>query len=408
MKKFEVPTPGLSRLPKYRQVYELLLSRIGSGEYPPGTRLPPETELPAQLGASLQTTRLALQELVRSGLLIRRRGDGTYVADQRDPPLLEGRSLRLGVLLSTEANHQLHHYSFNGQVCRGILSEWGAAETAPTWHARGKAKTTRAEIRQPRRGLMVEILGEPTDSAERCPPIEDVEQGRFDGLISVGIIEIQWLENVLALGLPMVIVDFPSAPFHTQADLVFADAVGGYVTAVQDLVARGAKRIHFVGQRKWLPSKTGESIRRWRKTRSQTRLDPDGLLRLNAYRQGLDIAGIAVRDEWIHFAQANERGQEELLDRFFSFTADERPDALVCQDLHSANILIQKCGVRGLSVLGAGACSEPTSGPALPILLDGEEMGRVAAELLLGRLQRPKRPFLNVGVRMTFYNNGAD
>ncbi len=402
MKKGEASLTGSTRIPKHRQVYELLLSRIGSGEYPPGTRLPPETELPAQIGASLQTTRWALQELVRSGLLIRRRGDGTYVADQRDPPLIEGRSLRLGLLLPVEADHKNHYYSFYGHVCRGILAEWGAAEVALSWHSRGKSGATWSEVRQPKRGLIVEVLGEPRGTAERHPPLEDVLRGRFDGFISVGVIEVPFLEKVIELGVPTVIVDFPNAPFHAKADLVFADAVGGYINAVQNLVAQGAKRIHYLGHRKWMPSKSGESVKRWRKTRSQTRLDPDGLLRLNAYRQGLDLEGIALRDDWIHFVQFNERHFDELADRLAAMDEANRPDALVSQDVSSANVMIQKCAARGLTMLGTGACSGPVTGPALPIVLDGEEMGRVGAELLLGRLQRPRRPFLSVGVRMTF------
>lgn len=391
-----------SRLPKHRQVYEVLLEHISSGRYPPGTRLPPETELPGQLGASLQTTRQALQELVRNGLLVRRRGDGTYVADLRDPPLIDGRTLRIGILLPTEVCHRTIFYTFEGAVSQGILRQWGAADTPYAQKPKAKHGSTRSEWAQPKRGLMIDCLGEPIETAERHPSLEDVRAGRYDALISIGVIEAGWIGELLELGLPTVIVDFPNAPFHTRADLVFADAYGGYQSAIQYLIAQGLRRIHYVGARKWVPSKPGESVKKWARTRSQMRLDPDCLLRLNAYRQGMDVTGLGAQDDWVHFCLANERGQEELVDSLMAMEIEHRPEALVCQDVGMANAMIERCGRRGLHLLGVGASSLPHPGPSLGITLDGEEMGRVAAELVLARLERPKRPYLNVGVRMAF------
>lgn len=390
------------RLPKHRQVYEFLLNQINSGRYPAGSRLPPETELPSQVGASLQTTRLALQELVRNGLLIRRRGDGTYVADQKEPPLIDGRTLRVGLLLPRDINHRNHYYSFDGEICRGILNQWGLGELPYRQKTRSKMGSTCCEWPQPKRGLFVECLGESNETAERRPSLEDVKAGRYDALIIIGIIEVGWIKEVLDLNLPTVIVDFPNAPFRSQADIVFGDAYDGYEAAIAHLVRMGLRRIHYVGSKKWLPSQPGESVQEWALTRSQTRLDPDCLLRLSAYRQGMDAMGIGVRDTWLHLTQTGERYVLDLADKLATLPPDEQPEALVCQDAGLANFMVKNCGARGLQILGVGASSKPQPGPALNVLLDGEEMGRVAAELALARLMRPHRPFLNVGVRMTF------
>lgn len=49
----------------------------------PGDRLPPESKLAEQFGTSVLTVREALRSLAQSGLLERRQGSGTYVADRR-------------------------------------------------------------------------------------------------------------------------------------------------------------------------------------------------------------------------------------------------------------------------------------------------------------------------------------
>lgn len=71
--------------PIYLQIAENLLEQIESGALNPGQRLPPERELSKTLGVNRMTLRQALRLLQTRGLLIRRQGDGTYVA----PPKIE-------------------------------------------------------------------------------------------------------------------------------------------------------------------------------------------------------------------------------------------------------------------------------------------------------------------------------
>lgn len=67
----------------YVQIADSLLDRIESGRLLPGDRLPPERELSEGLGVNRLTLRRALQVLESQGLLIRRQGSGTYVADPK-------------------------------------------------------------------------------------------------------------------------------------------------------------------------------------------------------------------------------------------------------------------------------------------------------------------------------------
>lgn len=67
----------------YYQIKQQVRHSIESGELPPGTPLPSERELCELYGVSRPTVRQAMQELLNEGLLERRRGVGTYVAQPR-------------------------------------------------------------------------------------------------------------------------------------------------------------------------------------------------------------------------------------------------------------------------------------------------------------------------------------
>jgi GntR family transcriptional repressor for pyruvate dehydrogenase complex len=68
------------------RIRELILS----GELPPGSRLPPEQQLAAELGLSRNLMREAVKALVLARVLEIRRGDGTYVTSLEPAVLLEG------------------------------------------------------------------------------------------------------------------------------------------------------------------------------------------------------------------------------------------------------------------------------------------------------------------------------
>lgn len=68
-----------SPLPLYHQLAEDLLSQIQRGELGAGHKLPSEHALAARYGVGRPTVRQATDELIRRGLLVRKRGSGTYV-----------------------------------------------------------------------------------------------------------------------------------------------------------------------------------------------------------------------------------------------------------------------------------------------------------------------------------------
>jgi len=79
----EYLSAGISGLPKYVQLREALRSAIKDGNWGPGAQLPPEAELARAVPFSLGTVQKALKALVEEGVVVRRQGHGTFVAEER-------------------------------------------------------------------------------------------------------------------------------------------------------------------------------------------------------------------------------------------------------------------------------------------------------------------------------------
>jgi DNA-binding GntR family transcriptional regulator len=66
--------------PKYLVLYNEILRAIEAGQWPPGTRLPTEAAFATSVPASLGTIQRALRLLSDRGIIVRRHGNGTFVA----------------------------------------------------------------------------------------------------------------------------------------------------------------------------------------------------------------------------------------------------------------------------------------------------------------------------------------
>ncbi len=74
---------GLDMAPhKYQEICDNILSRIESGELPPGTRLPGVRALGEQFGCNYHTVRHAFETLAEQGFVELKRGSGTFVTER--------------------------------------------------------------------------------------------------------------------------------------------------------------------------------------------------------------------------------------------------------------------------------------------------------------------------------------
>lgn len=70
-------------LPVYLQIEDEIAQRIEDGDLPPGARVPTERDLAESLAVSRMTVRAALTRLQQRGLIVRRQGSGTFVAQPK-------------------------------------------------------------------------------------------------------------------------------------------------------------------------------------------------------------------------------------------------------------------------------------------------------------------------------------
>src|SRR4051794_5894871 len=71
----------MATVPAHKRIRDDLAAEIESGALSARDRLPGESDLAARYGVTRMTVRQALSNLVAEGLLVRRRGVGTFVAD---------------------------------------------------------------------------------------------------------------------------------------------------------------------------------------------------------------------------------------------------------------------------------------------------------------------------------------
>lgn len=390
---------------KHKSIQNIIKQRILNGTYPRGMRLPADSEFYKEFNVNRHTVIRALTELSRQGLIIRKHGSGTYIADALNKPLIKGRTLRLGIFWHDWVTEHGLSNSMSGSITRTVLKEWGIGSVSPDFKTQGQRSPTHAVWSQPERGISVECIGVSSNSSTRHPPLDSICNTNWDGIMTVSIIEEEWLEKVLNLGIPTVLVDFPRATFDKYADQVYFDSHAGYNKAVHYFAKEGYKRIHFVGREMWVPAPSEDmSPSEWKKYKQgKGRAEPDSLLRLSSFRHAMDELRVSVPDTWIHFEKLMDpKSQKSLQDHLLGLPAKERPQAVVCHQAEDAEILIDAFHAQGIKLEGAGASSEPYTGAAIPIYANPQELGIAAADLLISRIKKPDRPFLNVGIRMNF------
>lgn len=118
-----------SRVPLYQQVKDALRREVAGGSIDPGERFITQREICERYGVSMITAVRALNDLAAEGVLVRRRGVGTFVAEQARaalpgvPPQEPGRPT---VACIVDGLHGLHG-SHLAQILVGVESACAAA-----------------------------------------------------------------------------------------------------------------------------------------------------------------------------------------------------------------------------------------------------------------------------------------
>ncbi|HEX3786079.1 MAG TPA: GntR family transcriptional regulator [Pseudonocardiaceae bacterium] len=84
---------GDAALPLYQQVKRELLAAIAAGDYAPGRPFVTQREICERFNVSQATAVRALTDLAHEGYVVRRRGQGTFVADRQPTPATPDRTI---------------------------------------------------------------------------------------------------------------------------------------------------------------------------------------------------------------------------------------------------------------------------------------------------------------------------
>ncbi|MFE6485392.1 LacI family DNA-binding transcriptional regulator [Streptomyces sp. NPDC057757] len=342
-----------SRDLKFRQLAADLRQRLVQGIWPADSRLPTEKELAHSSGTSVSTVRRAVDELVAEGLVVRRQGSGTFVVPPSAPA--PGRAL-VGVMVPDTA-------FYFPKVLQGIEETLSAA------------------------GARLLLACSGYDQARETGDLRDMLDAGVDGLLVVPTLNgaepaADVLARLAALPVPTVLMERRTASLTDTNTTVCTHHEAGAHDAVRHLAALGHHRIGLV-LRDFSPT-TGPVA--------------DG------FHQAISELG-AVSTE---FRAARQEWSPAAADRCLAALREAGATAAVCFGDRQAALLLTAARRAGIAVPGDLALvayddeiADLADLPLTAVAPPKEQLGRIAARLLLRRLEDPAEPDVRILLRPT-------
>ena len=210
---------------KYRAIFEVLKDEILGGKYAKTRKLPSESQLMRRFGGSRVTVIHALQELCAKGLIVRRKGIGSFLtANARN----YGRALGLIIPISRG--------EIFPPICREVTrlaQEDGYAILLADFMTAPPARRVAAAKRIVEDFVARDVLG--------------VVFHLTDGVPEAARINEAALKVLDAAQIPVVLTDSDCVPFprHSRYDVVGADDMDAGYRLTRHLLERGARRLVF-------------------------------------------------------------------------------------------------------------------------------------------------------------------
>ena len=337
---------------KYRKIFEHLRREIRDGRYPRGVPLPSEESLVRKYKVSRITAVRAMDELVRCGLVYRRRGSGTFATKSADME-----AGRLGLIMPSLAFGEVFP-----RICQGLmrcaqgdgytllLGDISAA--TPAKRAVEAAKVARAFVNQRVAGVVLQPL-----AFLKTP---DRVTREIIALFERAEIPVVLIDRNISMGTDPI-----------RHDFVGIDNFSAGCALGEHVVAQGAKRVRF-------------------------------LMRPNCATVISDrLAGAAFavgRHGGEGFAVVAEPDDVAAIGPLFR--GRSRPDAFICESDYVAAVLRNTLDRLGLSVpkdvMLAGfddvRCAVTTVPPLTTVRQPCEDIALIAYRTLRERMRDPSLP----------------
>lgn len=379
---------------KWEIVRDQLKESIMKGELILGERLPSQKKLAEAFHVNHLTVIRAINSLTKEALVSSKKGSGTYVSYQKKD--VETQQLHIGVL-TYQVVSQSNLLTFSGALIKGVLDEMNLLQSNPDFEPKIKCDSSIAQWQSNDSRIKITLLGESNSKNNRHPSIQSIKKLKLDGVISMEISNSEWLEEVLKLNIPTVIVDYPNATFYDQADEVLFDTAIAYKKAIQILNAKKCKRIYFLGCRIGAPLPSDKELKGKVKfdLRQKTLYkDADSVVRENAYRQMMTELNFKIQKSNIHYEWDSIEHCQAYADSLTRLPKDKRPDAILCHNYSQYSYVKSVFQEKGLPLFGGGASHIPISDPeSITLLSHPKRLGKTACQKLLKRIQAPKSYF---------------
>ena len=342
-----------SSAPKYRKVYEDLLSAIRTGAFQTGDRLPSEAELGKHYGTSRITVAKAVNELQQKGLVSRRPGSGTRVIA---PTVSSGRVF--GLLIPDLGRTEIFE-----PICHGMMQSPLSKPHSLLWgHSMGEAAQQEKEAEH----LCHQYLTQKV-SGVFFAPLEFTHEK--------DVVNNRIVSAFHRAGIQVVLLDRCYAPYpmRSKYDLVGIDNRRAGFLITQHLLRHDVKRVAFVAR-----PLSASTV----------------MARIAGYREALIAHGRPLVQDLVC------RGDPDDPDFLRKMLREHRPDAIVCaNDFTAARVMagLTKMGIRVPEEMRIVGIDDVKYAHLLPVPLTTQhqncaDIGAMAMATMLQRLEKPDLP----------------
>ncbi|MCD6397247.1 MAG: GntR family transcriptional regulator [Spirochaetaceae bacterium] len=204
----------MNMLPVYKSIINSISSKISSGDYIEGEKLPSESNLMTAFKTSRITVTRALKELELTGVIYREKGRGSFVSP---------RTASSSKIISLVIPHKADFFSGGQQYVRSVYKYCQ------------------------KMGYLCSVHYSEQSSKKERAILEDVTSHQVAGIILYPIDSknIDLISKIMIKGCPLVLLDRKLN--EIELPVVESDNFNGAFNAVNYLLDKGHKRIAFVG-----------------------------------------------------------------------------------------------------------------------------------------------------------------
>jgi len=217
------------KTPKYQEIVGSLRRDFASGRFKPGERIPSEAELTRRFKVSRMTAVKAIQQLQQEGLVMRRAGSGSFVAQSS-----EQTRRSFGLLIPDLGQTEIFE-----PICRGMMRTpfgkdhsllWGHA----VWDDRNREVEAERLCRQFIEARVSGVFFAPLEFSEHHGNMNQAILAAFNDA-----------------GVPVVLLDRDVAAFPERSayDLVCLDNRQAGFVITRHMIEQGCKRIAFFARK---------------------------------------------------------------------------------------------------------------------------------------------------------------